>query len=415
MARIIKPLSPVQVRNAKPKEKTYKLSDGGGLYLSVYPNGSKLWHMKVVQAGGKENRLSFGKYPDVSLEQARQHREEARKLRASGINPAQARRAQKATNKERAENNFDVVARIWHDKRTRGDNHSKPWTPGYSQKVLSRLARYVLPWIGDIPVSDIAAPDFRKVLLKIADHSSAEAIAIKTLCSQVMDYAVDMGLATGNTVPKMRDALQPPKVKHYASTTEPKQVAELLRAIDSYRGTFPVACALKIAPYVFVRPGELRTAQWADIDLDAAEWRYTVTKTDTQHIVPLARQVVDILKELRPLTGHGRYLFPSARSNDRPMSDNAILAALRRLGISKDEMTGHGFRAMARTILDEVLHVRPDLIEHQLAHAVRDPNGRAYNRTAHLPERKKMMQQWADYLDKLKAGAEVVSLRRNTA
>jgi len=223
-----------------------------------------------------------------------------------------------------------------------------------------------------------------------------------------MDYAVDMGLATGNTVPKMRDALQPPKVKHYAATTEPHQVMELLRTIDSYKGTFPVACALKIAPYVFVRPGELRAAQWADINLEAAEWRYTLTKTDTQHIVPLARQVVAIMKELHPLTGHGRYLFPSARTGERPMSDNTILAALRRLGIGKDEMTGHGFRAMARTILDEVLGARPDLIEHQLAHSVKDPLGRAYNRTAHLPERKRMMQQWADYLDKLKAGDEII-------
>lgn len=414
MARLIKPLNDTKIRNTKPTGKMQTLFDGGGLYLEVTAAGSKLWRMKY-RFNGKPGLLSFGAYPDISLERARQHRTEARSLIASGINPSEAKKAQKAANRERAENSFEVITRVWHNKRTNGDNHTKPWTPGYSQKVLSRLTRYVLPWIGDIPISGITAPDFRNVLLKIADHSSAEAIAIKTLCSQIMDYAVDMGLATGNTVPKMRDALQPPKVKHYAATTEPPQVAELLQAIDTYKGTFPVACALKIAPYVFVRPGELRAAQWADIDLESAEWRYTVTKTDTQHIVPLARQVMAILKDLHPFTGHGRYLFPSARGNDRPMSDNAILAALRRLGINKDEMTGHGFRAMARTILDEVLGVRPDLIEHQLAHAVKDPNGRAYNRTAHLQERKMMMQQWADYLDKLRAGADIISLRGNAA
>ena len=195
--------------------------------------------------------------------------------------------------------------------------------------------------------------------------------------------------------------------------TEPKQVAEVLRALDGYEGTLTVRCALRLAPLVFVRPGELRHAQWADIDLDAAKWRYTVTKTDTQHIVPLSHQAVEILRELHPLTGRWRYVFPSARSMARPMSDNAILAAMRRMGISKEEMSGHGFRAMARTILDEVLGFRPDYIEHQLAHAVRDPNGRAYNRTAHLPERGKMMQDWADYLDQLKAGAEVIPLNRS--
>ena len=203
--------------------------------------------------------------------------------------------------------------------------------------------------------------------------------------------------------------MTPVKGEHFAAITEPKRVAELLREIDGYQGTFTVLCALKLAPLVFVRPGELRRAEWTDINLDAAEWRYTVTKTETAHIVPLATQAVATLRELHALTGSGRYVFPGAGTQGgRPMSDNAILAAMRRMGIGKDEMSGHGFRAMARTILDEVLGVRPDFIEHQLAHAVRDPNGRAYNRTAHLSERRKMMQQWADYLDKLKAGAEIV-------
>lgn len=203
--------------------------------------------------------------------------------------------------------------------------------------------------------------------------------------------------------------MPPVKSTHFAATTEPAQIAEILRAIDGYEGTLTVRCALRLAPLVFVRPGELRTAEWKDVDLEAAEWRYTVTKTNTAHIVPLSRQAITILQELKPLTGHGRYVFPSARTpkGDRPMSDNAILAALRRAGIPKEEMSGHGFRAAARTILDEVLGVRPDFIEHQLAHAVRDPNGRAYNRTAHLPARHEMMQLWADYLDNLKAGVQI--------
>jgi integrase len=231
-------------------------------------------------------------------------------------------------------------------------------------------------------------------------------------CGQVFRYAVATGRAAQDPSRDLRGALPPVKSEHLAATTDPKQVADILRAMDGYEGTLTVRCALRLAPLVFVRPGELRKAEWADINLDASEWRYTVTKTNTPHIVPLSRQAVDILRELHPLTGRGRFVFPGARSNGRPMSDNAILAAMRRMGIDKDEMCGHGFRAVARTILDEVLGVRPDYIEHQLAHAVRDPNGRAYNRTAHLPERRKMMQQWADYLGKLKSEVEVIPIRQ---
>ena len=231
-------------------------------------------------------------------------------------------------------------------------------------------------------------------------------------CGQVFRYAIATGRAVHDPSSDLRGALPPVKPVHLAATTDPKQVAAILRAIDGYEGTLTVKCALRLAPLVFVRPGELRRAEWPDVDLDTAEWRYIVTKTKTPHIVPLSRQAVEILRELHPLTGRGRFVFPSARSTARPMSDNAILAAMRRSGIDKDEMTGHGFRAVARTILDEVLGVRPDFIEHQLAHAVRDPNGRAYNRTAHLPERRKMMQQWADYLDRLKAPADVIVIRQ---
>jgi integrase len=410
MAKIIKPLSPLQVKNAKGKDKLYKLADGGGLYLAVFPTGSKLWRMKHRQAEGQETILSFGKFPDVSLEQARAKREEARKQKASGIDPAINRKAQKATRQERAANSFELVAREWYVKQLPN------WVAAHADRVLRRLEVDVFPKIGAKPVADVTAPDYLAVFRKIEERGALEtAHRVKSICGQIVRYAIATGRTESDPTTALRGALPPAKTTHLSAITDPKQVAELLRMIDGYTGTFIVACALKISPYVFVRPGELRTAEWTDIDLEAAEWRYIVTKTNTQHIVPLAKQAVAILQELHALTGRDRYVFPSARTGERPMSDNAILAAMRRMGIAKEEMTGHGFRAMARTILDEVLGIRPDLIEHQLAHAVKDPNGRAYNRTAHLPERKKMMQLWADYLDKIKAGADVVSLREHAA
>jgi len=222
------------------------------------------------------------------------------------------------------------------------------------------------------------------------------------LCGQILRFAIATSRAERDISQDIHDALTPRQVEHFAATTESRRLAEILLALDGYRGSPQVKCSMRLAPLVFVRPGELRHAQWADFDLEAGEWRYLVTKTKTPHIVPLAAQAVAILKDLRPITGCGRYVSPSGRSYARPMSNNAILAALRRMGYDKDTMTGHGFRAMARTILDEVLGFRPDIIEHQLAHTVKDPNGRAYNRTAHLAERRVMMQRWADYLDEVK-------------
>ena len=255
-------------------------------------------------------------------------------------------------------------------------------------------------------MASVSASQLLAVVRRVEQRGALET-AHRTLrnCGQVFRYAVATGRAEQDPSAAMRGALPPVKGGHFAALTEPKKIGPLLRVLDNYKGSLIVRYALRLAPLVFVRPGELRRAEWSDIGLDAAEWRFTVTKTDTSHLVPLSRQAVEILRELHPLTGQGRYVFPSARTprGDRPMSDNAILGALRRLGIGKEEMTGHGFRAMARTILDEVLGFRPDFIEHQLAHAVRDPHGRAYNRTAHLPERRKMMQAWADYLDQLKA------------
>jgi integrase len=397
-------LTDTAIRNAKPGEKTLKLFDERGLYLEISPSGGKWWRLKY-RFDGKEKRLSLGVYPDVSLKDARGRRDTARKLLADGTDPSENRKAQKSARADRAANSFEVVAREWFAK------YSASWAKDHGNRIIRRLERDIFPWMGGRPVTEIAAPELLAVVRRIEDRGALET-AHRALgnCGQVFRYAVATGRAERDPSGDLRGALPPVKGEHFAATTDPKRVGEILRALDGYQGTLTVRCALRLAPLVFVRPGELRKAEWADVDLDAAEWRYTVTKTNTPHIVPLSRQAVEILRELQPLTGHGRFVFPGARSNGRPMSDNAILAAMRRLGINKEEMSGHGFRAVARTILDEVLGVRPDYIEHQLAHAVRDPNGRAYNRTAHLPERRKMMQQWADYLDKLKTGAEVIPL-----
>ncbi len=403
------PLSDTAIRNAKPGDKAKKMFDGGGLYLEVAPSGGKWWRLKY-RFDGKEKRLSLGVYPDVSLKDARDRRDEARKLLANEIDPSENRKAKKAAKVERAANSFEVVAREWFSK------HEPNWSANHANRIIRRLERDIFPWFGGKAIADITTPQLLEAVQRIEQRGALET-AHRALgnCGQVFRYAVATGRAERDPSGDLRGALPPVKGTHFASITEPKQVAGVLRALDGYEGTLPVRCALRLAPLVFVRPGELRHAQWEDIDLDNAEWRYMVTKTNTQHIVPLSNQAIEILQELKPLTENGRYVFPSARNpeGDKPMSDNAILAAMRRMGISKEEMSGHGFRAMARTILDEVLGFRPDYIEHQLAHAVRDPNGRAYNRTAHLPERRKMMQEWANYLDKLKAGEEVIPINQS--
>lgn len=398
------PLTDTAIRNAKPGTKPVKLFDERGLFLLVSPSGGKWWRFKY-RFNGKEKQLSLGVYPDVSLKDARDRRDNARKLIASGTDPSENRKAQKSARADRAANSFEVVAREWYAK------YSATWAKNHGNRIIRRFERDIFPWIGGRPIAEITAPELLTVARRIEDRGALET-AHRALgnCGQVFRYAVATGRAERDPSGDLRGALPPVKGEHFAATTDPKRVGEILRALDGYQGTLTVRCALRLAPLVFVRPGELRKAEWGDIDLDAAEWRYTVTKTNTPHIVPLSRQAVDILRELQPLTGRGQFVFPGARGNGRPMSDNAILAAMRRMGIGKEDMSGHGFRAVARTILDEVLGVRPDYIEHQLAHAVRDPNGRAYNRTAHLPERRVMMQQWADYLDKLKAGAEIIPL-----
>ena len=324
-----------------------------------------------------------------------------------GIDPSALRKAQKQANIESTET-FEAIAREWFQ------TFLNTWKESYSKRIIIRLERDVFPFIGQTPILAIKTPELLAVLRRVEARGTFElAHRIKTICSQVFRYAVATGRTERDPAADLHGALTPVQTINRAAITEPKKVGELLRAIDVYQGSFVVQCALKLAPLFFVRPGELRHAEWSEIDFENAEWNIAASKMKMKepHLVPLSQQAIDILTKLKELTGAGRYVFPG-RTPERPMSDNAILAALRNMGYAKDEMSGHGFRAMARTILDEVLQVRPDFIEHQLGHAIRDPNGRAYNRTAHLDERRKMMQLWSDYLDGLKAGAKVIPFKK---
>ena len=402
------PLSDTTIRTAKPAAKPQRLFDAGGLYLEVSPAGGKLWRLKY-RHGGKEKRLALGAYPDTGLKDARDKRDAARKLLAAGVDPGEQRKAAKAAGEERAANSFEVVAREWHAKQ------SATWVELHASRIMLRLENDVFPWLGSRPIADITAKELLATVNRIVDRGAVEsAHRVLQNCGQVLRYAVATGRADRNPAADLRGALPPVKQTHHAAIIEPGAIGGLLRAMDAYNGSLVTKCALRLAPLLFVRPGELRQAEWAEFDLDGAQWNIPAEKMKMRepHLVPLAPQAVAILRELQPLTGRGRYVFPSARSPQRPMSNNAVLSALRRMGYATDEMSGHGFRAMARTVLDEVLHFRPDYIEHQLAHAVKDPNGRAYNRTAHLAERRKMMAAWADYLDTLKVGGNVVSMAR---
>ena len=405
------PLSDTAIRNAKPQAKPAKLYDSGGLFLLVTPNGGKWWRLKY-RFGGKEKLLSLGTYPDISLKDARDRRDAARKLLANGGDPSTERRKQKLETRLSAANTFGAVADELLGKK------AKKLAATTQTKLKGILDNDLRPWLGDRPIKDITAPELLGVVQRIEKRGANEmAHRALRLSAQVFQYAIVTGRMERNPAADLRGALEPVVVKHHAAITDPRKVGELLRAIDGYAGTLPVKCALSLAPLLFVRPGELRQAEWSEINLDQGDWIIPAgrMKMREAHLVPLSTQAINILRELQPLTGHGRYVFPSLRTGARPMSENTVNAALRRLGFSNDEMTGHGFRAMARTILDEILGFRPDFIEHQLAHAVKDPLGRAYNRTTHLAERRKMMQAWADYLDKLKTGAEVIPLHNQAA
>ena len=404
-------LTDTTIKSTKPKEKPYRLADEKAMYLEVMPNGSKYFRMKY-RFEGKEKRLAFGVYPETSLRDARDKRDQARKQLAQGIDPGENRKAMKAAQMADGET-FEVVAREWHGKLQAN------WTPEHAERILRRLEADIFPWLGKRPIREITAPELLACLRRIESRGALDtAHRAHQNCGQVFRYAVATGRAERDPSPDLRGALPPARDKHHASITEPKAIGELLRAIEGYQGAFVTKAALGLAPLLFVRPGELRRAEWAEIDLLKAEWRIPGEKMKMRdpHIVPLCTQAVAILTELQALTGRGRYVFPSARTphGDRCMSENAVLAALRRMGYGKDEMTGHGFRSMASTLLNEQGWHR-DAIERQLAHAERDNVRAAYNYAEHLPERRKMMQAWADYLDSLKNGAQVIPIKRGVA
>jgi len=391
-------LTDTGIKKAKPTDKTQKLFDGGGMFLEIMPTGGKHWRLKY-RFGGKEKRLALGSYPDTTLKDARDKRDAARKLLAADIDPGEYRKAAKAAGLEMTTNTFEAIARQWFTLR------SSKWVSSHSEKVINRLERDIFPWMGGKPIKEVIRADILSALQRIIDRGAVESARRAGFnIAQIFRHAIDNELADRNPAANLGSALPSVEIRHRAAITDTKEIGGLLRAIEGYQGSLVTKCALRLAPLVFVRPIELRSAEWAEIDFDKALWIIPAEKMKMResHVVPLSKQAIGILKELQPVTGKGRYVFPSGHSPKRPMSNNAVLTALRRMGYEKDEMSGHGFRAMARTVLDETLHVRIDYIEHQLAHAVRDPNGRAYNRTSHLAERKAMMQQWADYLEKLK-------------
>jgi integrase len=398
------PLTDTASRNAKSKLKPYKLADEKGLYLLVNRTG-KYWRFDYRHEG-KRKTLALGVYPDVTLKEARSKRDEARNQLAAGIDPG----AQRAATKTAATDTFEALAREWHQR-----NLSR-WTPKHGASLLVWLVNDTFPWIGAKPIREIVATDLLAVLRRMEERGAvSSAHRVRQVCGQVFRYCVATGRADHDPSAALRGALSVAPTKHHSSITDPKAAGGLLRAIEVYQGAFVTKQALRLAPLVFVRTGELRNAEWSEIDLESAEWRIPAGKMKMRdpHIVPLSRQAVAILRELHPLTGGGRYVFPSARTpnGERCMSENAVLAALRRMGYGKNEMTGHGFRSMASTLLNEQGWHR-DAIERQLAHSERNAVRAAYNYAEHLQERRKMMQAWADYLDGLRKGADVIPIRR---
>lgn len=385
------------IKNLKSPDKTKRYFDGYyGLYLEHANRGGKYWRQKYRYLG-KEKRLSHGVYPIVTLKVARDRCLEAKRLLDNGIDPADHKKEIRETKLESASNSFVDVARDWHKKQ------STVWTARHSDDVWKRIERHLLLDLGSKSISEIKPREILTVVSKLDDQGKYEtAHRLLGVCSQIMRFAVASGKIVSDPTRDLRGALSPLKRTHRSAITEPSKVGPFLNVLDGYDGSPIVRSALLLAPLLFVRPGELRTAKWIDIDFDRGEWRFHISKTESDHIVPLAKQAIHIFKQIEPITKDSPYVFPNGRTNSMPMSDNALNAALRRMGVAKSEMCAHGFRAMARTILEEELGFSAHIIEQQLAHVVRDPLGRAYNRTTHIKERTKMMQEWADYLDELK-------------
>lgn len=392
------PLSDAQIRALKPSVKATRHFDAGGLYLEVSPAGGKLWRLKY-RVDGSEKRLALGKYPDVSLKDAREKRDEARQLLAKGIDPSTHRKAARAS-REATATSFEVIAREWFERM------SPTWAPSHGVRLIRRLEREIFPWLGNAPIADINAPDVLACLRRIEARGHIEsAHRVGQIVGQVFRYGVATGRCLRDPTGDLKGALPPVRVEHMPAITEPSELGALLRTLDAFTGTAVVGTALRLLPHLFVRPGELRAMRWDQLHLEAGEWRFVASKTKQEHIVPLSRQAVAMLRELQPVTGHNELVFPGTRKHDKPISEVTLNAALQRMGYcTRTEVTGHGFRATARTLLHEVLRFEPAVIEHQLAHRVPDALGRAYNRTKFLDERRSMMQRWSDYLDELKAG-----------
>ncbi|NBX85928.1 MAG: DUF4102 domain-containing protein [Proteobacteria bacterium] len=392
-------LTVTEIKNVKPSTKPKKLYDANGLYLEVAPSGGKWWRFKYMYVG-KERRISLGTYPDISLADARERRNAARKLVANGIDPSEAKKAEKVA--QAGTDSFEAVAREWHAKNL----HT--WADKHGVAILARLQQNIFPWLGKKPINQISAPNLLTVLRRMEDRGALEtAHRIRATCGQIFRYGIATGRCERDPAQDLRGAIAPPEKTHFATITDPQKIGGLLRAIEVYEGSHIVRCALKLAPMLFVRPGELRHAEWSEIDVEKAEWRIPAQKMKmrVQHIVPLCTQALAVLEELRGLTGHGaaaKYLFPSIRTLSRPMSDNTLLAALRRMNYPKDMLVTHGFRAMASTLLNEQGWNR-DAIERQLAHGEKNKIRAAYNHAEYLPERRRMMQAWGDYLDELKS------------
>jgi len=402
------PLTDKAARNAKPAPKPYKLFDGEGMYLLVQPDGGKYWRLKYRFAG-REKLLALGVYDTVSLSEARQRRARAKASLASGRDPSAERQSEKRNQKVADENTLQAIAEEWHS------NNKHNWSEDYAAWVIRALSLDIFPWLGRRPIEEIEPPDLLQALRRIESRNAlVTAHRVRNTLEQIFAYAIASGRAKRNPAADLRRALKAlPEKKHHASVKDPKSVGELLRAINGYQGSFVTKCALRLAPLVFVRPGELRKAEWKEFDLDAAEWRIPAErmKSSVPHIVPLSTQAVTVLRELHPLTGSGKFVFPSVRTRSNPMSENTVNAALRRLNYGSDQMTGHGFRSMASTMLNEAGWNR-DAIERQLAHGEKDKVRAAYNSAEHLPIRRKMMQAWADYLDGLTAGGKVTAIRQ---
>lgn len=402
-------LTDTTIKNAKPKDKPYNLTDGGGLYLKVMTAG-KYWRYNY-SFNGKQKTYAMGVYPDTSLKQARDSHQAARELLAQGVDPSTHKQESKAAQVALTENSFEMVAREWYGK------FSGKWSKDHAANVLTRLEKDLFPFIGNKPIAEIEPPAILKCLRRIEERGALDsAHRAKTTAGQVFRFAVSIGKATRDPTPDLQGALPPPDRKHFAALTDPKEVGQLLRDIADYHGSPETIVALQLSAYLFQRPGEIRAMQWAEINFETAQWTIPAERMKRRkaHTVPLSRQVLALLGELQPLTGRRVYAFPSRTDINKPMGANTLIGALRKIGYDNDTMTAHGFRALASTMLYEMGYPA-DVIEKQLAHSVGNTIRQAYDRSQHLDQRTAMMQQWADYLDSLRDGAQVIPIRRATS